>query len=60
MATKTNKSNQPKELKSIAIAGCGGIGGFVIANLYNYGAVRDQFPYTSLQVDLFDDDIVKL
>jgi molybdopterin/thiamine biosynthesis adenylyltransferase len=47
-----------REIKKIAIAGAGGIGGFVVENLINYGYERDQFPITTWQVDLYDDDQV--
>ena len=47
-----------KEIKKLGIAGAGGIGGFVVQNLLNYGVDRDQFPLIKWQVDLFDDDKV--
>ena len=59
MATNTNKSSHPP-INSIAIAGAGGIGAFVIAGLHSYGAIRDQFPYTGIKIDIFDDDKVDL
>lgn len=53
------KSKNPlSELKRIAIAGAGGIGGFVAAGLYDYGVNRGQYPFTDWQIDIFDDDIV--
>jgi hypothetical protein len=57
MASKTDKIDKPK-VNSIAIAGAGGIGGFVIAALADYGGLRNQFPYTGMKVDLYDDDNV--
>ncbi len=47
-----------REIKKLAIAGAGGIGGFVVQNLLNYGVDRDQFPLITWQVDLYDDDTV--
>ncbi len=47
-----------KEIKKLAIAGAGGIGGFVVENLLNYGYERNQFPITTWQVDLFDNDTI--
>ena len=57
MASNTDKSAKPT-VNSLAIAGAGGIGGFVAAGLFDYGGLRDQFPYTSMKIDIFDDDIV--
>jgi molybdopterin/thiamine biosynthesis adenylyltransferase len=57
MASEPNKIDKPV-IESIAIAGAGGIGGFVAAGLYDYGAIRNQFPYGSMKVDIYDDDIV--
>ena len=48
---------KPK-VKTIGIAGCGGIGAFLAANLFDYGARRNQFDFTSIAIDVFDDDIV--
>jgi hypothetical protein len=42
----------------IAIAGAGGIGGFVARGLYEYGFNRGQFPFASYTVDVFDNDTV--
>jgi len=47
-----------KEIKKLAIAGAGGIGGFVVENMLNYGYDRNQFPITTWQVDLYDNDEV--
>ena len=50
---------EPKiELKRIAIAGVGGIGGWLVSNLYDFGFNRNQFPITSYSIDIFDDDTV--
>ena len=51
-------STSTPKVNKLGIAGAGGIGSFVAANLFNYGAIRDQFPFTSMQIDIFDDDIV--
>lgn len=56
MATIKNKPLD--NLKRIAIAGAGGIGGFVSAALYDYGVNRNQFPFSDFEIDLFDDDVV--
>ena len=45
-------------IKTIGIAGCGGIGAFLIRNLFDYGAKRDQYPFTSMTVDAYDSDLV--
>jgi len=45
-------------IKTIAIAGCGGIGAFLAANLFDYGAKRNQFRFTELTIDVYDDDVV--
>lgn len=50
---------KPENIKKIAIAGVGGIGSHLIQMLYNFGAERDQFPFTEYEVDIFDDDIVE-
>lgn len=44
--------------KKIAIAGAGGIGAYFAQYLFDYGAVRGQFPFDPGEVDLFDDDTV--
>ena len=48
---------KPKVTK-VAIAGCGGIGAFLASNLFDYGAKRNQFQFTDMTIDVFDDDIV--
>ena len=45
-------------ISRIAIAGAGGIGGFVAAGLYDYGVNRQQFEFSSMEIDVFDDDVV--
>ena len=45
-------------VKTIGIAGMGGIGAFLIANLFDYGAKRSQFDFTSMTLDIFDSDVV--
>jgi molybdopterin/thiamine biosynthesis adenylyltransferase len=45
-------------IKTIGIAGQGGIGGFVSALLFDYGAKRNQFNFTELTIDLYDDDLI--
>lgn len=50
-----------KKLKipaNIAIAGAGGIGGFVAQGLYDYGVNRNQYPYSDMNITIFDDDTV--
>lgn len=42
----------------IAIAGAGGIGGFVTSALYDYGVNRGQYDFAGMQIDLYDDDTV--
>lgn len=48
----------PPKVGKIAIAGCGGIGAFLAANLFDYGAKRNQFDFTSMTIDIFDDDVI--
>lgn len=50
-------SNKPN-ISRIGIAGAGGIGAFLAANLFDYGAKRNQFDFGGSTVDIFDDDIV--
>jgi molybdopterin/thiamine biosynthesis adenylyltransferase len=45
-------------ISRIAIAGAGGIGGYLIANLFDYGAKRNQFDFGGSTVTVFDSDIV--
>lgn len=47
----------PKKLK-VAVAGCGGIGSHLAELLYDYGAERNQFPFTDYEIDIYDDDTV--
>jgi len=63
MATSSNKPDVKKKnplanLQRIGIAGAGGIGGFVVSGLFDYGVNRKQFPFNDFAIDLFDDDIV--
>ncbi len=48
-----------EKIKKVAIAGAGGIGAYATQFLFDYGANRGQYPWTSWEVDLFDDDIVE-
>ena len=45
-------------ISRIGIAGAGGIGAFLAANLFDYGAKRNQFDFGGCTVEIFDDDIV--
>lgn len=47
-----------KKIKSLAIAGAGGIGSFVCQFLLDYGVNRNQFPITDWQIDCYDNDVV--
>ncbi len=42
----------------IAIAGAGGIGGYVTQFLYEYGLNRRQFDFADMDITVFDDDAV--
>ena len=53
MASKTKA-----KYSKIAIAGAGGIGAFLAANLFDYGAKRNQFDYLGTTIDIYDDDLV--
>jgi len=46
------------KLKKIAIAGAGGIGSHLTGMLFDFGVNRNQFPFTSMQIDVYDDDVV--
>ena len=48
------------KLKKIAIAGAGGIGSNLLAILFDYGFNRKQFDYASIDVDIYDDDVVDI
>jgi molybdopterin/thiamine biosynthesis adenylyltransferase len=48
------------KLKKIGIAGAGGIGSNLLAILFDYGFNRKQFDYSSVDVDIYDDDVVDL
>jgi molybdopterin/thiamine biosynthesis adenylyltransferase len=45
-------------INKIAIAGAGGIGSNLLAILFDYGFNRKQFDYASVEVDIWDDDVV--
>ncbi len=47
-----------RKIKTIGIAGAGGIGGYVCRLLFDYGVNRNQFPFTDWKVELYDDDTV--
>ena len=46
------------KLKKIGIAGAGGIGSNLLAILFDYGFNRKQFDYSSVEVDIYDDDVI--
>jgi molybdopterin/thiamine biosynthesis adenylyltransferase len=48
------------KIKKIGIAGAGGIGSNLLAILFDYGFNRKQFDYSTIDVDIYDDDIVDL
>jgi molybdopterin/thiamine biosynthesis adenylyltransferase len=48
------------KIKKIGIAGAGGIGSNLLAILFDYGFNRKQFDYSSVDVDIYDDDVVDL
>lgn len=45
-------------IKSIAVAGAGGIGSHLVSMLYDFGVNRNQFPFTDYTIDVYDDDTV--
>ena len=47
-----------KKIKNIAIVGAGGLGSYLTQFLFDYGANRNQFPWTEYNVDLWDQDVV--
>jgi molybdopterin/thiamine biosynthesis adenylyltransferase len=47
-------------IKSIAIAGAGGIGSNLLAILFDYGFNRKQFNYADFDIVIYDDDTVDL
>lgn len=55
MSTETKTK---PNIKRIAIAGAGGIGAFLAANLFDYGAKRNQFDFGGCSIDIYDEDIV--
>lgn len=58
MTMAESQSESKPIIKTIGIAGCGGIGAFLAANLFDYGASRNQFDFSSMTIDVFDDDVV--
>ena len=46
------------KIKKIGIAGAGGIGSHLAGMLFDFGANRNQFPFTDYQIDIYDDDVV--
>ena len=48
------------KIKKIGIAGAGGIGSNLLAILFDYGFNRKQFDYSTIDVDIYDDDVVDL
>jgi molybdopterin/thiamine biosynthesis adenylyltransferase len=47
-----------KKIKNIGIAGAGGIGSNLVSMLFDYGFNRKQFDYSSVNLDVYDDDVV--
>lgn len=45
-------------IKNIAVAGAGGIGSHLVSQLFDFGANRNQFPFTDYDIDVYDDDVV--
>lgn len=45
-------------IKNVAIAGAGGIGGYVAQYLYDFGVNRNQYPFTDWSIKIFDNDTV--
>lgn len=48
----------PNKIKKIGIAGAGGIGSHLTGMLYDFGVNRNQFDFTGLTIDVYDDDVV--
>ena len=53
-----SETKSKPEIKTIGVAGMGGIGSYLLRNLFDYGAKRDQFNFTEMTVAAFDDDVV--
>ena len=51
-------SNSLPIIKKIGVAGAGGIGSHLAGMLFDYGVNRNQFEFTDMQIDIFDDDVV--
>ena len=49
----------PNNIKKVAIAGAGGIGGNVCKVFFEYGALRNQFAFEDLSVDIYDNDTIE-
>lgn len=47
-----------KKIKNIGIAGAGGIGSHLAGMLYDFGVNRNQFDFTDMTIDIYDDDVV--
>ena len=50
--------SNPNKINKVAIAGAGGIGGNVCKVFFEYGALRNQFAFEDMAVDIYDDDTV--
>lgn len=50
-------TTRPK-IKKIGIAGAGGIGSHLAGMLFDFGVNRNQFPFTDMLIDIYDDDVV--
>lgn len=51
-------STSPIKIKKIAVAGAGGIGSHLAGMLFDFGVNRNQFPFTDMVIDIYDDDVV--
>lgn len=47
-----------RKITKVAVAGAGGIGSHLTSLLFDFGMNRNQFPFTEMQIDVFDDDTV--
>lgn len=52
------KDQVASRIKKVAIAGAGGIGGYLAGFLYDLGVNRAQFPFANWKWTVFDDDTV--
>jgi molybdopterin/thiamine biosynthesis adenylyltransferase len=48
------------EFSRIGVAGVGGIGGYLVRNLFDYGARRSQFDFSGCSIDIYDNDVVDI